>query len=243
MEYKRGAPKSHDADALQLCAQAICLEEMLCCTLPEGALFYGETHRRVSVTFTEDLRQKVSALSEEMHALFRRGYTPVSYTHLEELFDRFMRYFSAWEAPPSALNSRRNEIFQTCLCAGQTNKRGLYTLTVPTGGGKTLSSLAFALAMAKTQGLKHIIYVIPYTSIIDQNAAIFAQILGEENVLEHHKMCIRDRSGIDGIWLEAVAMGAISEYLFQNDAVKRAICAAIAPADDANATGDSVERP
>ena len=76
VEYKRGAPKSHDADALQLCAQAICLEEMLCCTLPEGALFYGETHRRVSVTFTEDLRQKVSALSEEMHALFRRGYTP-----------------------------------------------------------------------------------------------------------------------------------------------------------------------
>ena len=51
------------------------------------------------------------------------------------------------------------------------------------------------------------------------------------------------QSGIDGIWLEAVAMGAISEYLFQNDAVKRAICAAIAPADDANATGDSVERP
>ena len=76
VEYKRGAPKSHDADALQLCAQAICLEEMLCCTLPEGALFYGETHRRVSVTFTEALRQKVSALSEEMHALFRRGYTP-----------------------------------------------------------------------------------------------------------------------------------------------------------------------
>ena len=108
------------------------------------------------------------------------------YASMEELFDRFMRYFSAWEAPPSALNSRRNEIFQTCLCAGQTSKRGLYTLTVPTGGGKTLSSLAFALAMAKTQGLKHIIYVIPYTSIIDQNAAIFAQILGEENVLEHH---------------------------------------------------------
>ncbi len=53
----------------------------------------------------------------------------------------------------------------------------------------------------------------------------------------------RAQSSIDGIWLDGVAMGAISEYLFQNDAVKRAICAAIAPADDANATGDSVERP
>lgn len=76
VEYKRGAPKAHEADELQLCAQAMCLEEMLCCSIPEGALFYGETRRRTSVPFTRELRQQVRTLLEEMHQLFRRGYTP-----------------------------------------------------------------------------------------------------------------------------------------------------------------------
>lgn len=76
VEYKRGEPKAHNADRLQLCAQAICLEEMLCCSVREGALFYGETRRRFSVTFTEELRAEVRALLEEMHQLFRRGHTP-----------------------------------------------------------------------------------------------------------------------------------------------------------------------
>lgn len=76
VEYKRGAPKAHQADVLQLCAQAMCLEEMLCCTIPEGALFYGETRRRTQVLFTEELRQQVCAMLEEMHQLYYRGYTP-----------------------------------------------------------------------------------------------------------------------------------------------------------------------
>ena len=76
VEYKRGSPKEHQADELQLCAQAICLEEMLCCTIPEGALFYGETRRRVTVPFTFSLRQQVRSMAEEMHQLHRRGYTP-----------------------------------------------------------------------------------------------------------------------------------------------------------------------
>lgn len=76
VEYKRGAPKSGDEDKLQLCAQAMCLEEMLCCDVPEGALFYGETRHRLNVAFDPELRQKVVSLTEEMHQLFLRGHTP-----------------------------------------------------------------------------------------------------------------------------------------------------------------------
>lgn len=76
VEYKRGAPKAIDADRLQLCAQAMCLEEMLCCDIPEGALFYGETRRREIVPFSDALREQVRACLEEMHELFRRKHTP-----------------------------------------------------------------------------------------------------------------------------------------------------------------------
>ena len=76
VEYKRGSPKSHQADELQLCAQAMCLEEMLCCEIPKGALFYGEPRRRTAVAFTPELRQMVRDFSEEMHQYARRGYTP-----------------------------------------------------------------------------------------------------------------------------------------------------------------------
>ena len=76
VEYKRGAPKAHQADELQLCAQAMCLEEMLCCPVPEGALFDGERRRRTAVSFSPALREQVRAMLEEMHQLARRGYTP-----------------------------------------------------------------------------------------------------------------------------------------------------------------------
>ena len=76
VEYKRGRPKENDADRLQLCAQALCLETMLCCDVPEGALYYGETKRRERIVFSEELRGQVAALLQEMHALYKRGYTP-----------------------------------------------------------------------------------------------------------------------------------------------------------------------
>lgn len=76
VEYKRGRPKEHNADALQLCGQAMCLEEMLCCDIPNGALYYGEIRRRTEVVFTSALRQEVQTLLKEMHTLYERGYTP-----------------------------------------------------------------------------------------------------------------------------------------------------------------------
>lgn len=76
VEYKRGEPKEDNCDAAQLCCQAMCLEEMLCCTIPSGALYYGETRRRQPVDFTLELRREVSYALAEMHELFKRGYTP-----------------------------------------------------------------------------------------------------------------------------------------------------------------------
>ncbi len=76
VEYKRGAPKENSADELQLCGQAICLEEMLMCTIDEGSLFYGETRRRVKVAFTPELRAQVEAMLREMRQYYDRGHTP-----------------------------------------------------------------------------------------------------------------------------------------------------------------------
>jgi len=76
VEYKRGREKRDPCDEAQLCAQAICLEEMLSVTIPRGYLYYGETRHRVAVDLTAELRGLVRDMSEEMHAYFARGYTP-----------------------------------------------------------------------------------------------------------------------------------------------------------------------
>lgn len=76
IEYKRGAPKEDLCDLAQLTAQAMCLEEMLCCEIPAGYLYYGETRHRLRVELTEELRQTVESAAAEMHALYARRYTP-----------------------------------------------------------------------------------------------------------------------------------------------------------------------
>lgn len=76
VEYKHGEPKSSDIDTLQLAAQAICLEEMLCCEIPCGAIFYGKTKRRQKVALTDLLKKRVRDLFAEMHSYFLRGYVP-----------------------------------------------------------------------------------------------------------------------------------------------------------------------
>ena len=76
IEYKRGKPKENDADVLQLCAQAMCLEEMLLCNVDVGYLFYGRTNRRLEVQITDQLRNRVGEMTEEMHRYYKDRYTP-----------------------------------------------------------------------------------------------------------------------------------------------------------------------
>lgn len=101
------------------------------------------------------------------------------------LRDRLDGYLRRFANPMTDINHKRTETLRGCI-ENSAEKPGFFKLTVPTGGGKTLSSIAFALHHAATHGLKRIIYVIPFTSIIEQNASVFKEIVGEENVLEHH---------------------------------------------------------
>lgn len=76
VEYKRGSQKISDCDRMQLCAQVLCLEEMLCCTIPKAYLFYGETRHREEIDIDEKLRSDTEAVIAEMHSYYDRQYTP-----------------------------------------------------------------------------------------------------------------------------------------------------------------------
>ena len=121
----------------------------------------------------------------EVH-LLRKGYDP-----LPVLMDRLNTYVRPWFPGKTELNRNRCNILRQCLDSAS-QPRGVYSLTVPTGGGKTIASLAFALKHAIENGLDRVIYVIPYTSIIEQNAAVFRRILGDNNVVEHHSGILFD---------------------------------------------------
>lgn len=98
-------------------------------------------------------------------------------------FEKHMKTKQA-EADPSSVNALRQEILKRCIQQAS-RPSGIYSLTVPTGGGKTLSSMAFALHHARAHEKKRVIYVLPYTSIIEQTANVFREIFGDV-VVEHH---------------------------------------------------------
>nr|WP_325194439.1 CRISPR-associated helicase Cas3' [uncultured Oscillibacter sp.] len=123
-----------------------------------------------------------------------------------ELCSRLNQYISAWFPPKGELNTLRCQVLEQCLTQGTAREQGIFTLTVPTGGGKTVASLAFALRHARDHGLRRVIYVIPYTSIIEQTAGIFQKILGPENVLEHHSNLLYDTDANGEITPEAAKL-------------------------------------
>jgi CRISPR-associated endonuclease/helicase Cas3 len=122
------------------------------------------------------------AFLDKFKASWRKGYP--SLEEIKHSLDCFLEKLRR-RAPETIVNQCRATVLSDCLRAANL-PQGFFSLTVPTGGGKTLSSLAFALEHARNYRLKRIIYVIPFTSIIEQNAEVFRSAVGVDAVLEHH---------------------------------------------------------
>lgn len=122
----------------------------------------------------------------------------VGFASIEELDRRLTSHLAKFSKPFSEINKKRTQILNECMQKAEAEP-GLFSLTVPTGGGKTLSSLAFALKHAKKYGKQRVIYVIPYTSIIEQTADVFRDILNkdENNVIEHHMNVNYDKTNAE----------------------------------------------
>lgn len=115
------------------------------------------------------------------------------YCSMPELLERFAEFIKKLDetAEDTKVNEIRRNIRAKCEQMAS-DAQGIFSLSVPTGGGKTLSSLAFALEHATKHHLDRIIYVIPYTSIIEQNADVFRSAIGEDQVVEHHSSLEED---------------------------------------------------
>lgn len=128
-----------------------------------------------------------------------------SYAAMESLLEKFDSYMLQFKDAKGLVNECRAQVLYQCRVAAE--KKGVFSLTVPTGGGKTLASLAFALKHAVFNAKRRIIYVIPYTSIIEQTAEVFRSIPGfSDVVLEHHSNLVWDDGNEDGNLCKRMAM-------------------------------------
>jgi CRISPR-associated endonuclease/helicase Cas3 len=139
-------------------------------------------------------RVNTEAFCEPTKAALRSRFSTIN--TLRQRLESFIKnkidgLFSIEKAKP--LNLWRMEVLEACRKAA-VHPPGIFSLTVPTGGGKTLSAMSFALGHAEQHALRRVIVVIPYTSIIEQNADVYRQALGAENVVEHHSNLDPDKS-------------------------------------------------
>ena len=111
----------------------------------------------------------------------RRG----GYPKPADLLVRFNAHMQGLQGD-GAVNEVRRRVLADCRQAGRLRERGVFMLTAPTGCGKTLAGMGFALEHAVARGMARVIVVIPYTSIIDQNAKVYRDVFGTENVIDHH---------------------------------------------------------
>lgn len=123
----------------------------------------------------------------------RRGFPEIG--RLRDQLEVHMQALQA-KAAPTKVNKARADILKQCR-ARATDAPGIFSLTVPTGGGKTLAGLAFALHHAARHGRRRIVYAIPYTSIIEQTADVFRAIFGDDAIVEHHSAAEVDESRED----------------------------------------------
>jgi len=111
----------------------------------------------------------------------RSGFPP-----LKQYGEKLGKYIRPWlDNPSRGLGEKRSEILAAAI-KSSSNEPGIFTLTAPTGSGKTVASMAFALGHAQKHDLRRIIYVIPYCSIIEQTQSVFGKIFGEDNVVSHY---------------------------------------------------------
>lgn len=164
---------------------------------PRAALGRVETARRLAFWIRMVFSALVDADRLETERFYRQAVggrerdRDVPFTTIGELCGRLQRHIdkvrldAKAHGPGSPVNQLRDRVLAECL-ARAIEPPGCFSLTVPTGGGKTLSGMAFALEHARGQGLRRVVVAVPYTTVIEQNAAVYAAALGVENVIEHH---------------------------------------------------------
>ena len=135
------------------------------------------------------IKMLFSALTDadwlDTEAYFQNQPLSIKTVPIDDLLKKLNDKIAPWWDAGSEINRRRCKILQSAIRHGG-DSQGLFTMTVPTGGGKTVSSMAFALNHARENGLRRVIYVIPYCSILEQTQRIFEDIFGKENVTAHY---------------------------------------------------------